>query len=923
MAGCAGVVYGQVGTYTVRGVLRDSVSREPLPLATVYAKKVRDSSLVSYTLTNDQGAFLLEGIPRDTPVQLTLFYTGYRSHRQRLEDGAQQLNLGTIYLSMSSTALDEVTVTGERPPIAIRGDTLEFNAAAFKTRPNSVIEDLLKKLPGVDVDADGNITAEGKPVSRILVDGKAFFGNDPRVASKNLPVEIVDKVQVTDTKTREEELSGAPASGDTKTLNITLKKGKDQGFFGRAYADYGTDRYYDASAMLNYFKGKQRISILGAVNNINDIGFSIDEVVDMLGGGGGVRTVMVSRNGAFGINGLNFGNNEEGIKKTTTAGINYNNDFGKHFSLNGSYFYGGLSLENDTKTARQNLLPDSLSYYNTEKQERSNNINHRMAATLTYKDSLWNVYYAPNISFSNKQGVSNSHSVSLGEKQQPVNESDSRYVTDQQDNTFSQNLNIFRTFKRKGQMLSLSAYSNIKTSRAGDYNSYRNSFYDDATPDDSVNQYIDNNVSSNDYNAGLRYTQPLTDKLRATFAYNLEGRYGLTDKKTFDLEAATGKHTQLDSAYTNKFRSNVNVQTPRLGTAYQDEKWQLDAAADFNFIGLHHYSYTHDLSIDQRQFFISPYVNLARKIKNGRLSLRYLAQVQQPDIAQLLPVADNTNPLYIIKGNPDLKPSIYRNLSLDFNNFDFKSGNNVYGNVTYSDIKNAITDVTTFDEQLRQVTTYTNVAGNYQIRGYGGIGRDKKKENSHWRVNLNLMMNYNHTHAFVNEAPYVSNRLMLAPRLSYTYGYKELYEITPSYRFRYESSQYSLGSMDSRHNIMHEAGFSGSLYWPTRLSWESDLNYTYNSDVAPGFRKGYWLWNVGVGVDLFKKRQATLKFTVYDLLNQNTSVRREITDTYIEDRETIVLHRYFMLKLIYNLRKFGESDKNGPGRHGGRIMIGG
>jgi hypothetical protein len=244
-----------------------------------------------------------------------------------------------------------------------------------------------------------------------------------------------------------------------------------------------------------------------------------------------------------------------------------------------------------------------------------------------------------------------------------------------------------------------------------------------------------------------------------------------------------------------------------------------------------------------------------------------------------------------------------------------KSGNNIWASLSYRTSKNDIINVTTYDDQLRQQTTYTNVNGNNGFRLTLVLSKIKKKENYHWQIKLGTFGRLNNNHAFVNDVPYVSRRYNISLHPDITYGYKELFEITPSYRFNYQYSKYDIKSLNNRENIMQQAGLSGTLYWPKNITWESDLNYTHNSDIAPGFRKGYWLWNASVGLDIFKKKQATIQLSVYDLLNQNISVHRNITDTYIEDRQTIILHRYFMLKLIYNLRKFGEKKKkenNGP-----------
>ena len=905
--------YSQVSNYDIKGVILDSAKHTSLVSATVYVKNPKDSAIIALGFTDEKGAFLLKGIPRNQEVQFSIFYTGYAHYHQVLKNVTKDvLDFGNIYLSLNANTLNTVTITGEKPPIAIKGDTIEFNASSFKTRPNSVLSDLLKKLPGVDVDQNGNVTANGKTVDKIMVDGKKFFGDDPKIALQNLPSAIVDKVQITDTKTREEELTGQPAGGNTKTINITLKKGKDHGVFGRAYAGYGTGKHYDASALINYFEGKRQISLLGAVNNINQVGFTMGEMVNMMGRDN-VHMLSVNRStGSFGINGINFGGSDEGLKRTTTAGINYNDSYGKHFSVNGSYFYGDVKLDNETQTARQNILPDSLSYYHSDNAIHSDNLNHRVNATINFKDSLWHIYYEPSVSVSNSKGVNQSTAVSTGAKGEKVNESSSLYTNDDQTSQLINRLNIYRTFKKKEQFLYFYFRSNNQSVNGNDYNSYRNLYYNGATADDSANQHIDNQARNNQYNARLSYSQPFSKAISMNIGYELNWQYALTDKKTYDFNDATQKYTEPDTAYSNKFRSNTITQTPRAGLSFSLDSgiWRIITSADFNFIGLHHYSFTHDIGYNRNEFFISPNINVTHRTKkHAYLSFQYSSYIRQPDISQLLPVADNTNPLYIVKGNPNLKPSLNRNLWLNYNKFDVKSGNNIWLGVGYNASKNAIASVTIYDNQLRQLTTYTNVDGNKSLNLNVDLSKTKKEKDYHWQIKLGSYSTFNNNHAFVNDVPYTSKSYNIMLHPSVTYGYKELFEFIPSYQLRYQYSKYDIKALDNRQGIMQQGELSGTLYWPGRVTWESDWSYTHNSEVAPGFRKAFWLWNASVSVDLFKKKQGSLQFSVYDLLNQNISVKRNITDTYIEDTQTIILHRYFMLKFIYNLSKFGEKKK--------------
>lgn len=894
----------QSSTYAVKGVIVDSAQGSPLVMATVYMKDLRDSILLGYALTDTKGAFEVKDIPRDSAARFRIFYTGY-SHYTRILKAVTPdvVDLGRIPLSMNAHELGTVTVTGEKPPIAIRGDTIEFNASSFKTRPNSVLSDLLKKLPGVDVDENGKVTANGKPVDKIMLDGKAFFGNDPKIAMQNLPSAIVDKVQITDTKTTEEEITGDPASGNTKTINLTIKKGMDHGYFGRAYAGYGTAKHYDASALVNYFRGKERITVLGASNNINKVGFTPDEAATMMGPDS--RVFVNSSSGTMTAGGMNFGGGS-GINKNTTGGLDYGNDFGGHTSVNGSYFYGDVDNQNDVQTSRQNILPDSLFYYQSDSRSRDVNQSHRINVSVKYKDSSWRITYQPYLGLSEENGTTQSRATSTGAKGNLINQSTSLYTTHETTTHFRNSLNIYRTFKQKGQFLGAYFFGDNNNTQNKNYNQYRNLFYDGSSPQDSANQFINARASKDQYYGAIAFRQPLTKDLSLQLLYNLNVQHGLTDKQTLDYDPVKGAYLDLDSTYSSKFRSNVSTQAPSAELIFKPDsgRWYFGLSANIFFIGLHHYSYTQDVSFDQHQVYFIPRISIRRQFKNkGSLNASYYANVRQPSVSQLLPITDNKNSLYQVRGNPDLKPALMRNASLGYSFYDPSSGNNLWFSLNYGSEKDAITSITSYDEHLRQLTTYTNVNNNDNWSAYLSLSKTKKKKDYHWQVKLETDASMGDNHAFVNKVPYTSRSYNLTARPMITYGYKDLFEINPSFRFDYQFNRYDIEALTNRKNTMYQAGASGTLYWPSRLTWTTDLDYTHNSDVAPGFSKGYWLWNASAGFDFMKDKRATLEFSVYDLLDQNQTVRRSITDTYIQDTQTMMLQRYFMIKLIYNLRK--------------------
>ena len=323
-------------SFTISGKILDKNTKLPLEAATIYFTKISDSTVVDYSITNKYGDFNLKLKNIGYPVLFKASYNGYKVYEKRFESIAKDINFGSLELQESVAALNEIVVKSEAPPIVIKSDTLEFNAASFKVTPDANVEALLKQLPGVEIDEEGKITVNGKEVNNILVNGKPFFGNDGKVATQNLPAEIIDKIQVTDTKTKEEELSGQNASSNESTINLTIQEDKNKGLFGKATAGYGTDDRYESSLLFNYFKDTRKISVLGSSNNINSVGFSMDEIFDNMGGGRN-SSIWVNDNGSFGINGMQFGGNT-GITKSNMIGVNFADEwFNKKIDPNGSY----------------------------------------------------------------------------------------------------------------------------------------------------------------------------------------------------------------------------------------------------------------------------------------------------------------------------------------------------------------------------------------------------------------------------------------------------------------------------------------------------------------------------------------------------------------------------------------------------------
>ena len=385
----------QAQNFEITGTLKDKTTKESLEAATVYLETVRDSTLVTYTITNQNGNFTLEGRSQIKDLRVNISFLGYENYTQKVNVSKENIALGDIEIVPSTNTLDEVVVKS-RAPITVKKDTLEFNVASFKTKKDANIEDLLKELPGVEVNDAGEITINGKPVNKILVNGKPFFGDDPTIATRNLTKEIVEKIQVTDTKTEDEAFTGEDGDQENKTINLTISEDKNKGIFGRVAAGGGTDNRFEYAGIVNAFDNDRRVSVLAGGNNINASGFSFGEITKMFGN----ATSISVNNGGFSVDGRSFGGGQ-GIVNSRNGGANYTDVYSKQVDASVDYFYSGANSFDETSISRENILPDSRFFSNSTSRSDSNADNHSVNGAINIKiDSTLLLNIRPSFEFA-------------------------------------------------------------------------------------------------------------------------------------------------------------------------------------------------------------------------------------------------------------------------------------------------------------------------------------------------------------------------------------------------------------------------------------------------------------------------------------------------------------------------------------------
>ena len=892
----------------IKGTVVDINSQLPLELATVYFTAVKDSTIIEYATTDKNGNFIINTKKYDKPVFLKVNYTGYQTYFEEQKALTESKDFGKLYLLENANVLNEVVIKSEAPPITIKKDTLEFNAGSYKVRPDANVETLLKQLPGFDVDNTGKITVNGREVNQVLVNGKAFFDKDGAIAIKNLPADIIKKVQVSDFKTKKEELAKQESTSDYSSINITIDEKKNKGYFGKVLGGYGSDERYESSLMMNFFKNKQKISVLASANNINSTGFAMDEVFDNMGGG---------RNAKGGSQGASSGG--KGITQSTMAGINYSDDWTKDLEFMSSYNFTNAVTKNESKSNQLSFLPTGNILTEADSKTRNENTGNKVNFELEYKiNPTMQIVFAPKLNLSESNSNSTSSTSSENENGDALNESTGTSHTESSNTNFANSINFNKTFKKQSRNLSVVFNNNNTKSDSNGINISETIFYQDNKPNDERNQNAKNTSKSDAYSLDLEYTEPVTDSLRLRFGTDFDWQSSMNDQKTFNFDDASQEYSDLNLSLTNYTTSKQNSITPKVGITWQKSKFTLNVNSRTSIVEFDNHSFYLNQATDLNKRYMLPYGTAQLRYKFNRsknLTFKYDYSNALPSATQLMPVADLNNPLNSVIGNPNLNPIEKSTAGIDFKNFDFRtrSGYSLFLKGDY--YNNDVVSTSIYDDSGKRNTTYVNISGTYSASIGGNWNQQVKKDAHTLRYGLRLSGNYNFDKGFTNAVLYYAKSVVVTPSVYASYDYGEVLSIAPSYSLSYNETRYENYSRDATSNVIHRINMQTTSYWPANLIFGNDFGYTYNSNISDDFKKDFFLWNTSLSYGFLDKKLYA-KVKVYDVLNQNQSATRTISPTSIRDEENTVLKRYVMFSLAYKIGNFAESKKGGRRQRG-------
>jgi len=883
--------------------------KKPVENATVYLLKQKDSSIINYTATNREGKFSLKTDELQEPAVLKIDADKLLSFTKNYEKITQSTSLGDIELEKNTVfSIEEVKISAS--PVKIKKDTIEFNASAIKVRPDSKIEELLKQIPGVEISNEGKITVNGKEVDQIMINGKPFFDKDGKIALQNLPADIIKNIQFTTTKTKEEELSGKAAKSNNTTINFNIDEKKNKGLISRITAGYGSDKRYEGSGLLSYFKNDIKISLLASSNNINSQGFSNDEVFDSMGHG---RNSWLMQGGSvMTVGGTTYytqgGNNTKGIQRSTIVGFNYSDKLSKDTELDSfSLMLSDNNLETRSKVSRTTFLPEFTLKTNSESNGENENRQYSFDTSATIKiDSLTSIYFSPSFSKTESFNFSNSKSATL-RNDLLLNENDAYTSTDSENNSFNPNIYVNRRFKKKGRSVYANLNSTISEAKRDQVNRSRTVFYQSTDLNDIRNQLAKTKNQINSYRFSAGYTEPISDSANVSLSLNYENKSDSNLREVSDFDENTGRYSIFNLGLSNLMNQKIDEISPELSFEINKTKLNFWANTALEISDMKINSVFNNQHYDlQRDFALPRYsMNMQYQFsQNKRLSVYNSAQYTIPTAAQLTPYVDFVNPLIAYQGNPNLKNSWSNRTYLYFNNFNMVKNISYYANLNFTYGNNDVVNYSYFDESGKQFVTYENMSGNKYLNIGGGFSKTFKWKENKLTLNPRFNMSYNYNRGFINAVQYTSDSYSLNPGFNLTYEIKDKITVKPSYTLGYNFSDYTnydIGRVEAANQILKLELTNYIL--KTKLVFGNDFEYNTTSNIAPGFKRDFYFWNTSLGYSFFKK-QLTAKVKVYDVLNQNQSVRRTITPTNFEDREDLILRRYVMFSLTMKLNKF-------------------
>ncbi len=946
---CSLSIFGQKNL-SISGTLIDNNTKEPVDMATVSILNTRDKSFVAGSMSNKKGVFNVQGISKGQYI-ISITYVGYKTINQpvTLSGDNPATNVGKISLVTDDIVLAETVIEGKVPEVVVKGDTVEYDADSYKTPQNAAVEDLLKKLPGAEVDKDGNITVNGKGIKKILVDGKEFFSDDPKVASKNLPAEMVKKVQVLDRKSDMARMTGFDDGDEETVINLTVKEGMKKGTMGNAMAGLGHDvpeggdLRYEAGAMVNQMRDHDRYTLMLGANNTNNMG-AADLGAQRFGGMRGMRRgsggINDSKNFAFGMN----------------------KEFSPKLSLNGDVSYNTSDRNSFSKVETETFLKNDSSLIDrqiTKNEDISDNFGLNMR--MEWKpDSMNTFIFRPNISYNKSESYETQDfegfDALYGLQTDTVYRGFANSTNNGEGFNVGGSIEYAHKFSKPGRVFSVSFTGSYNESYSQGNSYWKKYIYEQniLNRDSVVNQRSENDNQTATYRIYTSYVEPIGHNNFLQFAYRYNRYNTESINSTYDLRHSTDFLLPQDTATLN---GNQSRSTSRYATEQRFSLKFKSVREKYNYtIGLNvdpskstnktlqpynsefttlilPFPYDKRLPnvmgdsiipgglLEQNVINLSPELNFNYLFgKRTNLRIDYSGNTSQPTSKQLADYEDHSNPMNTVKGNPNLKPSYSNQLSARFSKFvpesQFFYNIDARGNLSFNDI----VTVTTINTDRTKYTTYSNVNGNWNARLRGMFNTPLK--NKKFTVGDFAMVSYDNSKGYTNGSLNTTKNLSVTNRANANYR-SELFDVGLNGSLTYQNVVNELQSENSRETYDWGIGGYTAWYLPYKFTLDSDIDLILRRGYSEGFNTNQVIWNAALAKEIFNKKFGTgiLKFKIYDILQERKSMSYTVGNGYTRNTESTTLPSFFMCSFIYKFQIFpggNASAKDMEPDYGGR-----
>jgi hypothetical protein len=884
----------------ISGNVFDTIGNVPLENAMAMVVRIKDSLLIDFKRSDRAGNFEFNTLPLDT-LQLIVSHPKFGEREFYFFGRADNANfeLKKIILPVRSTRIDEVTIYAFKDPIFYKGDTLVYVADSFATKPNAVVEDLLKKLPGIKVAADGSITSQGKEISQVLVDGDEFFGADPTMATKNLAAKGVESVQVYEKKNE----NGSEGDETIQVLDLKLKDDAKKGYFGKTSAAGDFKRFYEGELLANKFNKKQKISVFALASNTTNSSLRWQDAYKY-----GIETGFTYNEEEDQWQGDNI-QQGSGFPTTLKTGVYYDDQITAKTKLAINYTYSNNGLKTAEKNKSQYFLEDTT--YVTDQQNQSTSLSqsHALNMLVEHKiDSLTTIEFEPKLKINLANNNSDDKTDFVGSDNILNRSTTVKNNSESSGTNLKTRLTLIRDFKKKDRKLVATyrfTYDDNKSK--GNLYSLNNNLF--ATIfNDTIDQAKDNNSLSLSHTASAIYTEPLNTKFKLEFDYEMFSNHNNQSKKTFNF--MNGNYETADLNFSNEFESNKMQNRIGSSIIYDHKKNRFVGGVRFRNVTISNKNLISDTTILQSVNNFLPRFKYTHKFsQTNRFVANYSTSSSQPTVSQLQPVRDNTNPNRISLGNPNLKPNYVHSAFISYNSYKPVSGRYIWSRLSQTITENAFTSSVDFDAFGRTYTKTVNTNGNAYTNLYFGGGFPVYKQIV--TLNPNLNTGYSKFNNFVNGEKNITINKSIGGGLDVTYETDSL-EFSLSGNISYTDPKSSISASSSQPFYTQNYNANLTVKLPWKFGIESDARYTINSGRAAGYDINYLIWNATVNKTFGKLENLILGVTVYDILNQNISAGRDINANVITDSQTTIIARYLLVKLTYkfNSAKIKENEES-------------